>query len=157
MKAVMGENVKIGEKIYGNDQYVYRKFKSIEAIDEEVVVYNFETESHSYIANGLAVHNCMYCGVKKKDGSELELEHIIPKSRGGRNVWENLVAACQKCNRAKNDRTPEEAGMTLIHKPLPATVFTAAYVLKQVGAEIREWDDYLWSNNEGDKRYAFIN
>lgn len=100
---------------------------------------------------------CMYCGTKKSDTVELELEHIVPRSRGGKNTWENLVAACTPCNRKKNDRTPEEAGMTLIHKPLPATVHTATHILQQIGAEIKEWEPYLWNDPEGDKRYQYAN
>ena len=96
-------------------------------------------------------YRCMYCGAKKRDGSELELEHIIPRSRGGKNTWDNLVAACAPCNRRKNDRTPEEAGMQLIHRPLPATVHTARFLLKQIGAEMNEpaWQKYLWNDNRG--------
>ena len=102
-------------------------------------------------------YRCMYCGVKKRTGGELELEHIIPKSRGGRNTWENLVASCRECNRRKNDRTPEEAGMTLIHRPLPATVHTGRFLLKEVGKEIQEWTPYLWNDSKGDTRYQWVN
>jgi hypothetical protein len=58
-------------------------------------------------------HKCVYCGSK----NELTLDHVFPKSRGGKNTWENLVACCTKCNSKKNDRTPEEAGMTMLSKP----------------------------------------
>jgi 5-methylcytosine-specific restriction endonuclease McrA len=98
-------------------------------------------------------YRCQYCGSRKNNGSELELEHVIPKSKGGRNTWENLVAACSPCNRKKNDRTPEEAGMTLIHRPLPATVFTSRFLLKQLGSEVDEWGKYLFNDPEGDKTY----
>ena len=101
-------------------------------------------------------YRCMYCGAKKRDGSELELEHIIPKSKGGKNTWENLVAACAPCNRRKNDRTPEEAGMTLIHRPLPVTVFTAKSLLRQIGSEVEEWREFLWHDSKGDTRYQFV-
>jgi 5-methylcytosine-specific restriction endonuclease McrA len=100
-------------------------------------------------------YRCQYCGTRKKDGSELELEHVLPKSRGGRNTWDNLVAACRECNQKKNDRTPEEAGMKLLHRPLPATVFTSRFVLKQLGEEVNEWGPFLYKNPEGDKRYQF--
>jgi 5-methylcytosine-specific restriction endonuclease McrA len=100
-------------------------------------------------------YRCLYCGTKKKDGSELELEHVLPRSRGGRNTWDNLVSSCRDCNRNKGDRTPEEAGMKLIHRPLPASVFTARFLLKQLGSEIAEWDQFLFKDSKGDTRYAF--
>jgi len=100
-------------------------------------------------------YRCMYCGTRK-DGSELELEHVIPKSRGGKNTWENLVAACAPCNRRKNDRTPEEAGMKLIHKPLPVTVHTAKLLLRQIGSEVNEWKPFLWNDSQGDTRFQFV-
>jgi len=57
---------------------------------------------------------CQYCGHK---ATNLTIDHVIPKSRGGTDNWENLVAACHKCNNRKGNRTPEEANMTLINKP----------------------------------------
>lgn len=58
-------------------------------------------------------HECAYCGSKK----DLTIDHVIPRSRGGRNTWTNLVACCQKCNLKKGDKTPEEARMHLRVKP----------------------------------------
>lgn len=94
-------------------------------------------------------YRCMYCG-KRGTGNELELEHIVPKSRGGKNTWENLVAACRKCNQKKGDRTPEEAGMTLIHRPLPASIHTSKFLLRQLGSEVKEWDRYLFTDSSAD-------
>jgi hypothetical protein len=99
-------------------------------------------------------NRCLYCGAKAPK-AVLELEHIVPKSRGGSSSWENLCAACHPCNQKKADRTPEEANMTLLHRPLPATVHTNRFVLKQLGAEISEWGKYLWQDSKGDTRYAF--
>jgi 5-methylcytosine-specific restriction endonuclease McrA len=59
-------------------------------------------------------HKCQYCG---KKNVELTVDHIIPKSRGGGDTWENLVSACVSCNNKKGCRTPEEASMTLLSKP----------------------------------------
>jgi hypothetical protein len=93
-------------------------------------------------------YRCMYCG-HRKGGNELELEHVIPKSRGGKKSWENLVAACRKCNSRKNDRTPEEAGMPLLHKPLPATIHTQRGILQTLGGEVNEWAPFLFLDNKG--------
>ena len=52
---------------------------------------------------------------------ELNYDHVIPRSRGGRTVWENIVSACYKCNARKANRTPEEAGMRLRALPKKPT------------------------------------
>jgi hypothetical protein len=97
---------------------------------------------------------CMYCG-QRYHSADLTLDHIFPRSRGGRYTWENLVAACRKCNHGKSDRTPEEAGMTLIHRPLPQNIHTPRFILRLLGAEVNEWSRFLWHDSEGDRRYAF--
>ena len=97
-------------------------------------------------------NRCMYCG-KRGTGADLQLEHIMPRSRGGKNTWENLVAACDKCNSRKGSKTPEEAGMPLIHRPLPVTIHTCKALLKQLGSEVDEWQPYLWTDNRGDTRW----
>ena len=62
-------------------------------------------------------HNqCQYCG-KRFATTELSLDHIIPRSQGGRTNWENIVCACVDCNVRKGGRTPKQAHMTLIRKP----------------------------------------
>lgn len=59
---------------------------------------------------------CQYSG-KKLPKSKLDRDHIIPKSRGGKDDWENVVTCEKGINRRKKDKTPEEAGLTLIRKP----------------------------------------
>src|SRR5689334_23493453 len=54
-------------------------------------------------------NTCQFCGAVFPS-SELTLDHVVPRSRGGRSSWENLVACCYRCNNTKGDRTPEEAG-----------------------------------------------
>lgn len=58
-------------------------------------------------------HCCQYCGAH----GELTIDHVQPRSRGGLDTWENLVAACQRCNNRKGDRRPEEAHMRLASTP----------------------------------------
>lgn len=62
-------------------------------------------------------NRCQYCG-KKFPTSELSLDHVVPRTLGGGNAWENIVCACTKCNAKKGGRTPEQAHMTLIQKPV---------------------------------------
>lgn len=58
-------------------------------------------------------YSCRYCG-KQLSSEELSVDHVLPKSRGGKDSWENLVTACKPCNSKKGDRTPEEARMPLL-------------------------------------------
>lgn len=68
-------------------------------------------------------YRCQYCGIKvgaindRGEVTRLEVEHILPRSRGGKNAWTNVTTACRPCNAHKRDRTPEEAGMRLLSKP----------------------------------------
>ena len=73
-------------------------------------------------------HLCLYCG-KRCRSSELSRDHVTPVSRGGANVWNNVVTACKRCNNHKGDRKPEQAGMQLIAVPFTPT--HAEYVYLQ--------------------------
>lgn len=68
-------------------------------------------------------YSCQYCGNNKN----LTLDHVIPRSRGGQHTWNNVVAACERCNSSKGDRTPQEALMHLRSAPKapvhPAIIF----------------------------------
>jgi 5-methylcytosine-specific restriction endonuclease McrA len=59
---------------------------------------------------------CQYCG-EKKEMRELNYDHVVPRHRGGKTAWENIVTSCYACNDRKGSRTPAEAGMTLLRKP----------------------------------------
>jgi len=59
---------------------------------------------------------CLYCGQHFRR-TELSRDHIQPRSRGGADTWQNCVTACRRCNHAKDNRTPEEAGMALLAVP----------------------------------------
>jgi 5-methylcytosine-specific restriction endonuclease McrA len=61
-------------------------------------------------------HRCAYCA-----GAATTVDHVLPRSRGGRNTWSNTVAACYPCNQRKGDRTPAEAGMRLLIDPAVPT------------------------------------
>jgi len=62
-------------------------------------------------------NKCQYCG-RRFATSELSLDHIMPRRLGGKATWENIVCACTKCNVKKGGRTPRDAGMQLIKKPV---------------------------------------
>jgi 5-methylcytosine-specific restriction endonuclease McrA len=61
-------------------------------------------------------NTCQYCG-KIFDRKDLNLDHVIPRDRGGPTTWENIVCSCIPCNTRKGNRTPIEAGMRLVRKP----------------------------------------
>ena len=66
-------------------------------------------------------HNrCQYCR-RRFSSAELSLDHVVPRSRGGRTTWDNIVTACLKCNVVKGGRTPREAGMELVTRPRKPT------------------------------------
>lgn len=65
-------------------------------------------------------HTCQYCGVRPRV-ADLTLDHVLPRHRGGRDTWENLVTACRPCNQRKGGRTPEEARMPLLCRPQTPT------------------------------------
>lgn len=91
-------------------------------------------------------HTCQYCGNKSGAG-DLTLDHVLPRSRGGPGTWENLVAACRRCNNRKGDRLPEEAGMRLGRRPKPFTLHTSRSLMRQIGGEQQSWRKYLFYEN----------
>jgi len=81
---------------------------------------------------------CQYCGCRDR----LTIDHVRPKSRGGRDTWENLVAACVPCNNTKGNKTPDEADMKLSRKPFrPSYVM---YIRDFVGSMDDTWKPYLF-------------
>ena len=82
---------------------------------------------------------CAYCGQRFHE-RELQCEHILPESRGGRWTWMNLVTACGPCNGRKADRTPEEAGMPLVYLPYVPSRFEAFLLEgRNIRADVHEW------------------
>ena len=61
-------------------------------------------------------NRCQYCG-RQFPRADLNLDHVVPRMKGGTSVWENVVCSCHRCNRIKGGRTPAEAGMRLIRQP----------------------------------------
>lgn len=84
-------------------------------------------------------HKCAYCG---RGDLPLTIDHVIPKSKGGDDSWENLVAACLPCNNKKGDRTPEEAGMKLRIKPYAPNHIM--FIKSAVGRMEESWKPYLF-------------
>ena len=84
---------------------------------------------------------CQYCG---QMSTEMTIDHVIPKSRGGRTCWENVVVACRDCNTRKGDRTLQEASMQLIRKPKkPTFLFYLNLAHLSASGYHESWDKYL--------------
>ena len=88
-------------------------------------------------------NTCQFCG-EPFPASELTLDHVLPRSRGGRSTWENLVACCYECNNRKGDRTPEEAGLRLARRPRPFTLHTSRQLMRLIGHKDEKWRKYLF-------------
>lgn len=88
-------------------------------------------------------NTCQFCG-KPLPASELTLDHVMPRSRGGSSTWENLVACCYRCNNRKGDRTPEEAGFRLARRPRPFTLHTSRQLMRLIGHKDEKWRKYLF-------------
>ena len=86
-------------------------------------------------------NTCQYCG---HTGESLTLDHVIPRSRGGGDSWENIVSACVRCNVKKGSRTPREAEMPLTsqpRKPLSSLFFEISRHVR--GGVLHEWRQYV--------------
>jgi 5-methylcytosine-specific restriction endonuclease McrA len=87
-------------------------------------------------------YECQFCG-KQLPGSQLNLDHVMPRSRGGGDTWENLVTACHACNRRKGQRTPREAGMPLRRRPVAPRWSLAVQLLVGSPGTYEEWEPFL--------------
>lgn len=89
-------------------------------------------------------YTCQYCSRK----SELTIDHIIPRSKGGRDTWDNVVVACLRCNIAKGNKTLKEAGMELKRKPCRPVNFVHFELSKQHYQSIHQYEKW--------RKYLFI-
>lgn len=89
-------------------------------------------------------HQCQYCG-KRPGTRELNVDHVVPRSRGGHDAWDNLVISCRGCNLKKGKRTPEEAGMRLLHQPKKPHWTIAAHIAMTTRTPFIEWAPFLQS------------
>ena len=86
-------------------------------------------------------HICQYCGFA---GEPLSIDHVLPRSRGGGDVWENVTTACLPCNVRKGNRTPREAGMALRREPRRPPENLSFEARRRIGSGLNlEWEKYL--------------
>ena len=86
-------------------------------------------------------NRCQYCG-KKHPMPELSLDHVIPRSRGGRTSWDNVVCSCTRCNAKKGGRLPEEAGLRLVRRPVKPRRSPVIH-LKLRSGKYQSWKQFL--------------
>lgn len=84
---------------------------------------------------------CQFCG-KKFPVEQLTIDHVLPRAQGGINAWTNLVCSCYRCNNKKGCRTPEEAGMKLLHKPVKPEQFSVFEIPKGT-KKYKNWDAFI--------------
>lgn len=91
---------------------------------------------------------CQYCG-KQVTTENYTMEHVLPVSRGGKTEWSNVVVACAPCNKEKDNRTPEQAGMRLRKQPVTPKVTDPLYNFKlhitKMRPEWQEWSSWLYA------------
>lgn len=86
-------------------------------------------------------HTCQFCG-KRPRNDEWTVDHIIPRAQGGKTTWENCVLACYKCNSKKANRTPKQAGMTLLSEPTKPDL---RYFKCDLTHKVDSWQSFLGS------------
>ena len=94
---------------------------------------------------------CQYCG-QKKQTKNLNYDHVIPRSQGGKTIWENIVTSCYNCNDKKGGRTPLQAKMKLIKNPIrPKSLPIAALHLVSGESYPEVWNNYCYWHGELEK------
>lgn len=86
-------------------------------------------------------NRCQYCGRKYRT-SDLSIDHVLPRSRGGRSTWENVVCCCLRCNVRKGGRTPAEAKLQLIKQPIKPR-FSPAITIAVGKRKYQSWKQFL--------------
>jgi 5-methylcytosine-specific restriction endonuclease McrA len=86
-------------------------------------------------------NRCQYCG-KKFSTADLSLDHVVPRSQAGKSTWDNIVCCCVKCNVKKGGRTPEQAHMKLLSKPVKPKR-SPAIGFKLADARYKSWKQFL--------------
>jgi 5-methylcytosine-specific restriction endonuclease McrA len=96
---------------------------------------------------------CQYCG-ERKSMRDLNYDHVVPRVKGGKTVWENIVTSCYACNDRKGSRTPEEVGMKLRKKPIKPTHLPVTPAFNLTRSEMPEaWLPYC-EGHDGTERVA---
>jgi len=92
-------------------------------------------------------YKCQYCG-KRLTPDQLTWDHVLPRARGGKTEWTNIVTCCIKCNRKKGGRIPSEASMVLIKQPSIPEWLSILKITLHFKHTPQSWRDYIYWNVE---------
>lgn len=93
-------------------------------------------------------NRCQYCGTGK---GPMTVDHVIPRTMGGRETWTNLVCACARCNNKKGNRTPDQAAMKLLRRPTRPSYIT--FIQRNYGVAT-QWKPYLFLDYNNGTTYT---
>lgn len=121
-------SVQDSERVIRSPSLIMRIPKAIRLLVRAVIRHYQNHKPHRQGIFRRDHHTCQYCGKK----GPVTLDHVVPKSRGGGDSWENLVSACFECNNKKGNHCPEEVGMKLLRPPRPPVPLELSYELWQI-------------------------
>ncbi len=131
------------EQLEHNGKYVYEKLPlpSVIRLRQYVKVPHKEIPLTRRNILERDRYTCQYCGYR---GEHLTIDHVIPRSRGGGDTWENLVTACVRCNIKKGNRTPKEANMSLSRQPRKPHSSLHFEIIRHIQDNLHhEWRKYI--------------
>lgn len=139
----------------GNDDPIVRAIRQDIKVPEIIVLGFFDGQPRRNVAFSRRNlyrrdnYTCRYCGTRPRS-HELTIDHVVPRSLGGRTTWENCVLACQDCNKRKGNRDPSAVGMNLVHDP--HTPQWSWEVELSVGGARESWKRFLPKRRNGNGR-----
>lgn len=126
--------------------YIEMKKPAVVKLTRNYHKHNYEVPLDRWHLFARDAWTCQYCG-KRFSSKDLTFDHVVPQSRGGRTNWLNIVAACHSCNQRKANKTPREALMPLLRKPLRPRwmpwLLARTIRLDQVPGEWLDWISWI--------------
>jgi 5-methylcytosine-specific restriction endonuclease McrA len=120
------------------------RFPAVARLNKQLVTMKKDVKFSRQNVYARDSYRCQYCGVKPQSPKGLNYDHVIPRSKGGKTNWENVVACCLACNTRKADRTPKQAGMVLRRQPVrPHTLPMSASPVDLPAVVPELWLPYL--------------
>jgi 5-methylcytosine-specific restriction endonuclease McrA len=143
---LMLKGVAQAEELHANEVHSASRVHKVPSVIRLLAYRHIPQQSRALSRKNILLRDrntCQFCG-SVFPSSELTLDHVLPRSRGGRSCWENLVTSCYRCNNTKGDRTPEEAGLMLQRRPRPFTLHTSRQLMRLMSHRDERWRKYLF-------------